>query len=566
MLHKNFLDRVDVGFAWGLIESFATQPREAPQDANRGAELIAERLKSAGIPVTMHQPTLFLSLPGPASVEIAGQRYRAKPPAFSASVPQGVTAPMEYFAPTKREFARHQKLDPNRFRGKIVVTEGISLPMLTSEIEEMGALGIIATNPGELIHWSTASTIWGTPGVEDMNRLPKIPSLAVNRLDGVAVLAAARRAETVTIRTELQQGWFPQNLPVVHIEGASEPDRFVFLHGHYDSWQVGVGDNGTGNACMVEIARVLWEQRKSLRRSVRLAWWPAHSTGRYGGSVWYLDQHAMDFAKSCVMHMNCDSPGCRWATEYTSITMMPETVQSVTQVVERVTGQTPKPKRPNRSSDYTFYNIGISGAFMASSMMPKSEVEKRGWHHVGGCGGNIAWHTEADTYEVADKDVLKKDVELYLEAVVTFANAEVLPLDFRASVKEIAAAAEGYRKAAGARFDLSDVTQALGQLEAKVAAFHQAVEAGKIAPRAANDAMRDLSRALVPLNYALRGPHLQDPAVTLPPVPLLSIAADLDVFDQDTVGFALATLLRGRNAALAAIDAAGTAIDRASAR
>ena len=34
--------------------------------------------------------------------------------------------------------------------GRIVVTEGISLPMLTSEIEEMGALGIVATNPGEI--------------------------------------------------------------------------------------------------------------------------------------------------------------------------------------------------------------------------------------------------------------------------------------------------------------------------------------------------------------------------------------------------------------------------------
>ena len=79
------------------------------------------------------------------------------------------------------------------------------------------------------------------------------------------------------------------------------------------------------------------------------------------------------------------------------------------------------------------------------------------------------------------------------------------------------------------------------------------------APRVATDAMRDLSRALMPLNDALRGPQLRDPAVTLPPVPLLSIAADLDVFDQHTIGFALATLLRGRNAA---IDAAGTAIDR----
>ncbi len=562
MLQGEFRNAIKVDFAWDLVERFATQPREKPVDASRGAEIIAERLKSAGIPVVMHEPTLFLSLPGPASVEIGGKRFHAKPPAFSAIVPNGVTAPMEYMTPTKREFARYQRLDPNRYRGKLVVTEGISLPMLTSEIEEMGALGIIATNPGERIHWSTASTIWGTPDVEDMTRLPKIPSLAVNRSDGAAVIAAAKRGETATIRTELEQGWFPQKLPVVQIEGAIEPDRFVFLHGHYDSWQVGVGDNGTGNACMLEIARVLWENRKNLRRSVRLAWWPAHSTGRYGGSVWYLDAHAMEFAKQCVVHMNCDSPGCRWATEYTSITMMPETIGAVTKIVERVTAQTPKPKRPNRSSDYTFYNIGISGAFMASSMMPESEVKKRGWHHVGGCGGNIGWHTEDDVFEVADRDVLEKDIALYLDAVVTFANAEVLPLDFRATVKELADAAAGYAKAAGKYFDLGPVTKALGELQGKVTAFHKAVDDKKIAPRAANDTMRDLARALVPLNYARRGPFQQDPAVTLPPIPLLSIAGDLDIYDDATRGFALATLLRGRNAALDAIDRAGQAVDK----
>ena len=75
--------------------------------------------------------------------------------------------------------------------------------------------------------------------------------------------------------------------------------------------------------------------------------------------------------------------------------------------------------------------------------------------------------------------------------------------------------------------------------------------------------MRELSRALVPLNYARGGPHEQDPAVTLPPVPLLSIAGDLDAYDKDTVGFALATLLRGRNVALDAIDRADAAVTRA---
>jgi Peptidase family M28 len=565
MLDKSFHDRIDVGFAWDLVERFSIQPREQPADANRGAEIIAERLRSAGVPVAIHEPTLFLSLPGPASVEVAGTRFNAKPPAFSAIVPRGLTAPMEYMAPTRREFARHQRLDPDRYRGKIVVTEGISLPMLTSEIEEMGALGIIAVNPGERIHWSTASTIWGTPGVDDMSRLPKIPSAGVNRSDGAIILAAAKSGAAATIRTELEQGWFPQKLPVIHIDGATEPDRFVFLHGHYDSWQVGVGDNGTGNACMLEVARVLWQMRRNLRRSVRLAWWPAHSTGRYGGSAWYLDAHATDFAKQCVVHMNCDSPGCRWATEYSAITMMPETVATVAALVERVTGQTPRAKRPNRSSDYTFYNIGISGAFMASSMMPAAEVQKRGWHHVGGCGGNIAWHTEDDTMEIADKGVLAKDIALYLEAVVTFASAEVLPFDFRDTVRELAAAVEGYVKAAGTRLDLTPVSRSLGELAVKIDAFHKSVAEKKIAPRAANEAMRELSRALVPLNYARGGPYKQDPAVTLPPVPLLSIAADLDVYDKDTIGFALATLLRGRNAALDAIDRADAAVTRAMA-
>jgi len=121
-------------------------------------------------------------------------------------------------------------------------------------------------------------------------------------------------------------------------------------------------------------------------------------------------------------------------------------------------------------------------------------------------------------------------------------------------------------KAAGKRLDLTPVSRSLGELAVKIDAFHKSVAEKKIAPRAANEAMRELSRALVPLNYARGGPYEQDPAVTLPPVPLLSIAADLDVYDKDTIGFALATLLRGRNAALDAIDRADAAVTRAMAK
>jgi len=54
--------------------------------------------------------------------------------------------------------------------------------------------------------------------------------------------------------------------------------------------------------------------------------------------------------------------------------------------------------------------------------------------------------------------------------------------------------------------------------------------------------------------------------VELQRVPLLSIAADLAHYDKDTIGFALATLLRGRNAALDAIDRADVTMRRALVR
>ena len=36
-----------------------------------------------------------------------------------------------------------------------------------------------------------------------------------------------------------------------------------------------------------------------------------------------------------------------------------------------------------------------------------------GYYPVGGCGANIAWHTENDTLEIADKDNLMRDLRVY---------------------------------------------------------------------------------------------------------------------------------------------------------
>jgi hypothetical protein len=556
------LPSVDLG--WDLVEAFATQPRERPADVNTGADMIAERLRRIGLTVTMHEPRLFLSLPGKASVSAGGRTFRGKPPAFSEAAPGGLTGPLLYVPGQAKEVMGSGPVDPDRYKGKIVVTEGMGLPMVLDALEKAGALGVVCVNPGERIHWGTASTIWGTPEVEDVGKLPGITSVAVSNADGLAIIAIAKAGGEATLFSELDVGWFPQKLPVVEIPGTVEPDQFVFVHGHYDSWDVGVGDNGTGNACMLELARLLHERRGELRRSVRLAWWPAHSTGRYGGSAWYLDAHAMDFAERCVVHMNCDSPGCIDATDYRDVVMMPEVRRAVSDVIHRVTGQTAHGKRPNRSSDYTFYNIGISAAFMASSMLTPEKMAERGiTYRVGGCGGNLGWHAEDDTLDIADKSVLAKDTALYLEAVFAFATPEVLPVDWRDAVDDLMGHVDAYQSAAGARFDLGPARAALVHLRRRLDAFAVAQAAGRIPAKAANALVRDLARDLVPLNFAKKGPFVQDPAMNLPPIPVLGVAAELDRFDDHTIGFALTTLLRGRNHVEATARRAAGRIDAA---
>ena len=66
-----------------------------------------------------------------------------------------------------------------------------------------------------------------------------------------------------------------------------------------------------------------------------------------------------------------------------------------------------------------------------------------------GSGGDTSWHTERDTLDVADPDVLLADIRVYLLAVLRLASAPVLPLDWRALANEFSGAIAAYQQAAG---------------------------------------------------------------------------------------------------------------------
>ena len=79
--------------------------------------------------------------------------------------------------------------------------------------------------------------------------------------------------------------------------------------------------------------------------------------------------------------------------------------------------------------------------------MPEAERREKNYYDVSGCGANIAWHTENDTLEIADRDILLADMKIYLLSALRIANAEVLPFDWPATCDEFLATIARYEKA-----------------------------------------------------------------------------------------------------------------------
>ena len=71
----------------------------------------------------------------------------------------------------------------------------------------------------------------------------------------------------------------------------------------------------------------------------------------------------------------------------------------------------------------------------------------------------------------------------------------------------------------------------------------------------------ELARILVPINFTREPRFRHDPALTIPPLPTIATATELDNFDDKTLGFALTQLTRGQNRLVSALRSAARHVD-----
>lgn len=550
MTDRSALDRmqasVDPAALSRHLEWFSHVDRDTGGEGeDRAVAYLVADLDAAGVPVTVHEFDAFLSYPREAAFETltpVAQSHRCVTHSFVRSTgPEGLTGRLVLV--TDGDFAPA--------RGQIALVDGLATPVTVLQASVAGCAGIVFANEDRFIHNMIGTTIWGTPELDQVDRLPTVAAVSVDVESGRALkaLVAAGTPVTARLMTRLDTGWYRSKLPEVRIPGTTEPDRFVLVGGHYCAWHEGITDNATGDACILEMAKRLWRERASLRRSVRLCWWPGHSHGRYSGSTWYADTFFTDLAEHGLAYYNIDSPGVKGATAYYCRNTCAEYEGYCRAVIERVTGQAGAPAfRPARAADQSFLASGMP-SFSAYPFLVDGHPDKRPW--TGGCGNAWWWHTEHDTLDKADVAILATDVKVGLEAVWGLVTAAYLPLDYRATVQELTDVVSGLAAhAPGVDFapllaDARDLADALDAFEGR----RGTGGAGEAA--AWNATAIALGRILNPVMYTKGGRFHHDPAEWSPilratrrfTMPGLNKADALERLDDTTSRRFLATQL-----------------------
>lgn len=560
------------------LNVFATLFRDSgTADERRAAEYIRDRMTEYGVRAEILEFDSLISWPREGTLAVLdgqgneAERVAVRTRSFGASTPEGGVEAELVFVPFEQPEAGamifshravagdYRGLD---VRGKIVLTMDGG-PDGIRRAEERGAAGHIHIWPSDeaVIHEMIGTSVWGTPTPESARRLPSIPVLGVGNADGMR-LAEQCRAGTVRVRmiSDVHTAWMRLPLVVADVApGAGDADgRFLLVGAHIDSWYEGVTDNATGDAALIEMARLLQAHREGLRYGVRFGWWPGHSTGRYSGSTWYADTRFAELRERCLGYLNIDSPGVRETEIFDCRYNMAEVEHITRDVVERLSGQQPNIRRPLKAGDQSFLGVGLPslGAFR---MLPTDHPDRKA---VGGCGGAYWWHSPEDTLDKADADILADDTRIYVSMTAALCVPERHPYDLRASANDFLTHLGELQEAGGKHLDLTAALDVAGRY--RNAAERLAATADSVEAAAYNDAVVRVTRIVNPALFTIDGPYEVDPALQMPVLPGLAPLRELAAMDpeSDEYRFLRTALVRQRNRVEDALVAAVREIER----
>ncbi len=186
-----------------------------------------------------------------------------------------------------------KELDEAKAKGTLAGAWVLLVPgtprTMRRELENAKVAGIVARGAAsELVTSGQYRITW--------DKLPTVPAVNLLRKQFEEIVAWLKDGKAVTlefdIRNYFKKG--PINLynVIADIPGVEQPDEYVIVGGHIDSWDgaTGTTDNGTGVATALEAARILMKAGAKPRRTIRFMVWSGEEQGLLGSAA-YVKAH-----------------------------------------------------------------------------------------------------------------------------------------------------------------------------------------------------------------------------------------------------------------------------------
>jgi hypothetical protein len=513
------------------------------EDEAKSLEYVKNILSKYGFKIREYQADAYIGYPEMARLDITQPESRSISGTSNSLAPStsatGTNARIVYLGSGgENEFSKAS------VAGKLVLLEGLAEPEIAKRADNNGAAGEIFIND-DYAHEGTVSVVWGTPRAETASLLPSTPCITVTSRDGAYIKGLLEKGEVSgNLVTRTWRGWKKIPTVIADIPG-KEAAKFTLLSGHIDSWHYGAMDNGTANAAMLEVGRIISRHKNLLRRGLRIAFWSGHSHGRYAGSTWYADNFWLDLEKNCVAHVNVDSLGGKGAGVLTEAPAMSSARDFASSFVEKVAGQKLSGRDLSRAGDQSFVGIGVPSIFMELSEIPiraeQDDSEAKAVNVLGSSGSGLGWwwHTPEDTVDKIDPENLVRDTQVYALVTLALCTEPILPFDYRKTAEEIKRIFEDLQRTANGSFDFSSLVKQASELLGVLNTFYRKRRKlrGKLQLDAFNNTLIELGHLLIPVTHTSKGRFDHEFALPVPLLPCLRDTARLAVLDKNSDEF-----------------------------
>jgi hypothetical protein len=314
-------------------------------------------------------------------------------------------------------------------RGKIVLATGSGVAVHQKAVLERGALGVLVTPSGRADRQDYPDLLEMqrlTPRGEDRDKTTFGFSLSERQSRRIRRLMA----EGIDVKVEaiVDAELFDGDMEILStiLRGSRYPDEEIVLIAHLDHYRPGAGDNATGSASNMEMARVLKRlvargDIEPPKRSIRILWVP-----EFHGTMAYLSKHS-DFGRRGLAALNMDMTGqSQFKTRSLMAYRRPplsapsyvgDVVENMLRYVDTADVQSPRGSRE-------LFNYRVGDYSGGSDHVPLTDPSIGIPAVMLGFSPDRFHHTSEDTPDKVDPTSLKRVMLVALASVLFMANAE----------------------------------------------------------------------------------------------------------------------------------------------